>query len=619
MPTWGLTASQISAQPWGIPARFLAPAKTITDPVHGDIHLNHLECLLMDSPPMQRLRGVLQLGMAHEVYPSATHTRFTHSLGTLRGVQDLLDAIWTSHTNPQSAEFPSNLLEEWLDEDGRDGNVLSAEFARATVLARLGGLLHDLCHVPMGHTIEDDLRVLTSHDHNAKRFSKLWSQLNAEARAAIEQNPDLMAELRILIVSKDDHAKDFQHKSAYPFVGDIVGNTICADLTDYLRRDHHNSGLPLALGRRFMDSFFVSSKAHPLFPSKMVISVERDGRLRNDVVTELVKFLRYRYELTERVLYHHAKTAADAMLGKMLGLWSEHLWIEFAIQDNPTVFGRGTRSDRRQLSDARQDLEGSGPNGRHRAVLVDKKLEGRLEEEFLRRSDTGLLEYLRDLPAGRSRRLQHVKRLAVRLLNRQLYKEMGTAASNADRAIAHEVFQHFNSPAERHALERAAARYVGLDPDSDVCIWMPDPGMRLKVAQVLVHRDGMIAPLSEVDSRSRDLVQQHRELWGAAVYAPTFVRDHEDGKIAEALLAFVGEATGLAFRLPNGRRVPGTRQLAAESVLRKANPILATPQEVIALQVAAMTTDQAPTFASLVDSYEVAATRAGLIPNATHE
>ena len=39
----------------------------------------------------------------------------------------------------------------------------------------------------------------------------------------------------MLIISKDDFAKAF--KSEYPFVQDIVGNTICADLIDYIQRE----------------------------------------------------------------------------------------------------------------------------------------------------------------------------------------------------------------------------------------------------------------------------------------------------------------------------------------------------------------------------------------------
>ena len=55
----------------------------------------------------------------------------------------------------------------------------------------------------------------------------------------------MLNELRVLIISKGEAAANFA--SAYPFVQDIVGNTICTDLIDYIQRDHLNTGLPLAL------------------------------------------------------------------------------------------------------------------------------------------------------------------------------------------------------------------------------------------------------------------------------------------------------------------------------------------------------------------------------------
>ncbi len=64
----------------------------------------------------------------------------------------------------------------------------------------------------------------------------------------------------------------------------------------------------------------------------MVLRIQRDSQTRADVVTELLKHLRYRYELSERVLVHHAKLAADAMIGKALSIWRDALWIDRAFE-----------------------------------------------------------------------------------------------------------------------------------------------------------------------------------------------------------------------------------------------------------------------------------------------
>ena len=55
--------------------------KQIYDPIHGYITLTPLQIKIIDTEEFQRLRDLKQLGAAFYVYPSATHTRFEHSLG----------------------------------------------------------------------------------------------------------------------------------------------------------------------------------------------------------------------------------------------------------------------------------------------------------------------------------------------------------------------------------------------------------------------------------------------------------------------------------------------------------------------------------------------------------
>jgi HD superfamily phosphohydrolase len=55
----------------------------ITDPVHRYIRFSEVEKELIDTSIFQRLRRIKQLAGAHLVYPSAQHSRFEHSLGTM--------------------------------------------------------------------------------------------------------------------------------------------------------------------------------------------------------------------------------------------------------------------------------------------------------------------------------------------------------------------------------------------------------------------------------------------------------------------------------------------------------------------------------------------------------
>lgn len=573
MPRWGLSRTQRHCQPWGITADWLAPAKTVTDVVHGDIYLTVLERELIDSEPMQRLRRVRQLGTAHLVYPSATHSRFSHALGTLRAAQDLMDAVIAGLSGPRVAS--NHLLEEWrsagphLTSDPSDPvQIFDMRIAEATVLARLGGLLHDLCHVPVGHTIEDDLGVLQPHDGNVERYQKLWSSIPLELRNAI--GPQLTRELRALILSKEkleEGAAKFESK--YPFVTDIVGNTICADLIDYIRRDHKATGLPLALGNRFMNDFYVTPSGAVHWPQHMVVRVSRNGVLRPDVITELMKYLRYRYELSERVLYHHAKTAADAMIGKLLEMWRDALWVETVERIWPGVIDTPAIASDVSAVHSRVHVV----HGADGVAQIDADVQQQLETQFLRWSDDGLLEYLsmtaRDTAekgGPGARRQRGIAQLSHMVLNRHIFKSLGRAGSDADLAVAHSTHKLFGGPARRRELEESAARFAGVTPRWQVVLWVPNPNMRMKIAEVLVDLDGRVAPLADMRSISGEanaIVEKHRGLWGVGVYGHASLNSWQ----RRAVLAWMRDHMGLAFVDEHGQPAPTVTELIAGTLI----------------------------------------------------
>jgi HD superfamily phosphohydrolase len=380
---------QDEVTPWGLPTDLLRLSKTVTDPIHGDIRITELERLIVDSPAFQRLRHVKQLGMTLKVFPGAEHSRFTHSLGTLQAAQKIMDRVVRALDGPDPQR---SLLDDW-----RDGNEFDLRFREATVLARLTALIHDLTHVPFGHTIEDDLKVLLSHDKNVTRFEALWSTLSEEVRSAVEparsqlplddRNDSLFAELRAIVLDKVD---DCQVQSLYPFVGDVVNNTICADLLDYLSRDHYFTGLPIALGDRFMDSFFIAPRdIQSEYAERLVLAVNRRGEFRIDIVTELIKYLRYRYEATERALYHKTKLAYDAMLGKLLEMLRDEWWLEDATETVPAVVGFEHRSHDELLRSHVAELAGAEV-----VDAIDTAVSSRMEDMFLSFGDEGLIEHL---------------------------------------------------------------------------------------------------------------------------------------------------------------------------------------------------------------------------------
>src|SRR5712692_5507988 len=74
------------------PSRSQGP-KVINDSLLGNQFFSKHEVAVIDSPLLQRLKRIKQTGLVYQVYPSATHSRFEHSLGTATIAERCLHAI----------------------------------------------------------------------------------------------------------------------------------------------------------------------------------------------------------------------------------------------------------------------------------------------------------------------------------------------------------------------------------------------------------------------------------------------------------------------------------------------------------------------------------------------
>ncbi|WP_414837387.1 HD domain-containing protein [Candidatus Nanosalina sp. VS9-1] len=163
--------------------------KHIQDALHGYIELNSEEVNVLDSAQMQRLRRIRQLGLSSLVYPSATHTRFQHSLGVM-------------HIAGRFAES--------LDLDDQRSQEL-----------RIAGLLHDSGHGPFSHASEvvAEKHGFSHEDFSCRIIDELEDEYSVESQ-------------RVKKIIKGDLE-----------IGQIVAGDIDADRMDYLMRDSHASGL----------------------------------------------------------------------------------------------------------------------------------------------------------------------------------------------------------------------------------------------------------------------------------------------------------------------------------------------------------------------------------------
>ena len=582
MPKWGFTEEMRDTRPWGLPPEELEPGKIVADPIHGDVHLTRLEMRIVDSRPFQRLRRVRQLGSTHLVYPGATHTRFSHALGAVRAAQRLLDFAVEQR---EGIHPVTDLMGQWVTSEAR----YNEELARATVLARLGALLHDLAHISFGHSVEDEMGILPPHDENEWRLNRLWREFPPELRKLLEGEDGELETALKAVVAPELELESPAIEETYPFVQDLVGNTICADLLDYLARDHLYTGLPIALGHRFLSALFITPDGeNEFFRRRLALSISRDGRERADVVSELLKYLRYRYELTERVLAHHAKLRADAMVGKLLLLWRDEIAEQLATDQGGTV-----------------------------TKALRAKADRALENELLWRGDDGLLEHLQSL--GRvespSPRAEVIAQLADELLNRNLFELAGRTSVNF--APAAQLREKYGDPEKRLGLERDLAEYAEIEAWK-VAIWLPPEEMGLKVARVLVYDGSSVMHFNEYEAHGRkrggEIDDAHKALWAISVFVHSSVGLEQ----REEILVRLAQRSGIRWERFHDAFGADTEEWPLELASRRTAAELGVRDRFEELLETARATparsrsDEKPTFSVLKRSVEAIAESLGL-------
>lgn len=264
--------------------------------VSGDVLLNKLEVEIVNTPEFQRLRKIKQLGSTNLVYPSAIHTRFEHSLGVLKIADTIVHKI---KNNLHSSE--------------EEKKITAAE----EQIIRLMALLHDIGHMPHGHTIEDEFGIYVSHDKHETRWEYFLGKYSTIGNIIIKYWDSKFHQRFFQLIKCE---KNFASIEEDAFMYDIVSNTVCADLLDYLQRDCIHTNLKLEYHPRFMNYFYIkalNNTSSGKSERRIAIRVYKKGHkreLRRDTISELIQLLRNRYYLGERVYYHHAKIKLGTLI-----------------------------------------------------------------------------------------------------------------------------------------------------------------------------------------------------------------------------------------------------------------------------------------------------------------
>jgi len=203
--------------------------KIIHDAIHGSFKFEEATLRILETPEMQRLNGIKQLGLGYLVFPGANHSRLEHSLGV-------------GHVA------------------GKMGEALNLDKIEIETL-KVAGMLHDLGHSPFSHTLEYLLHEKTGMDHMEITTNIIRGKLDIlegleiEGRERIheilnEYGIDIDMVCRMILGEEIKRMDLFNVDKGQQYFGadknylvNMISGPLDADQIDYLLRDAHYTGV----------------------------------------------------------------------------------------------------------------------------------------------------------------------------------------------------------------------------------------------------------------------------------------------------------------------------------------------------------------------------------------
>jgi len=244
---------------------------SVRDAIHRFIRLDRFEFIneIVSTPEFQRLRHITQLGMSPWVYPSATHSRLSHSLGAMR------------------------VMEETIDHFHRIGDVKNDEFEDLMKTALAAALLHDIGHGPLSHSSE---LYFPGFEHEA-------------VSAQIITRPPISDILEKGDIEPSRIVEILKHtaKGRDAMLSQLTSSELDVDRLDYLSRDSYFTGV--GFGNVDLDRI-----------TSMLRIFEGEGLLKNHAITlykgrfAVESYLVGRHLMYQAVYFHKATRGVERLV-----------------------------------------------------------------------------------------------------------------------------------------------------------------------------------------------------------------------------------------------------------------------------------------------------------------
>ena len=236
-------------------------SKFVRCPLYGFIGLSNRENRLLNTIAMQRLSRIKQLAHTYVVYPSAVHTRFEHSLGTLHLADRVCDQLGFRR--------------------------------RERKVVRIAALLHDVGQGPFSHVWDEPMRWINGEDYTHEDVTKLMIESDTEIRRALGN-----LRSKVLEIFTEDTLSS-----------DVISSDLDVDKMDYLRRDSYHTGVAYGL---FDLERIIRTLGRMSEVGRDYLAVHEKGK------DALESYRLARYAMHMQVYEHHARIIADDMFIKAI-------------------------------------------------------------------------------------------------------------------------------------------------------------------------------------------------------------------------------------------------------------------------------------------------------------
>ena len=284
-------------------------SKQIYDPIHKFITLTPLMIQIIDTYEFQRLRDLKQLGATYFVFPSASHSRFEHSIGVSHLARLMMNELYLKQPE-------LNITERLIE------------------LVQIAGLIHDLGHGPFSHLYDIYIKNKEEPEHE-ERGMQIFIDM------VVKYNLDLSEEEVNTICDIIEPPEELKNNWLYQIINNKI-NHIDVDKIDYILRDSYHIGLFHNDFSRILTMIKVKTYNHSLVLA-----------WHEKIQNEIYVLFSCRYRLHKQIYNHHAVKAFEYLLIPIMKK-IKNSGIDFIHFTDSVVLSRFHNSNIQQLENIYQ-------------------------------------------------------------------------------------------------------------------------------------------------------------------------------------------------------------------------------------------------------------------------